>query len=140
MMFSRLFQLATSLGIVQTSCWSDQESILAFIFMFIGCLFIYLFIYLLALSHHPLYVCIAFYVTFYRFHISCIWAAAVPVILLIGWELHEVKGPLPRLETYRTDGCSCRIPHPVVRVRRHEVPNSDEIRLTVLSPYTLLCR
>ena len=28
-------------------CWSDQESILAFIFMSIGCLFICLFIYLL---------------------------------------------------------------------------------------------
>ena len=43
-------------------CWSDQESILAFIFMSIGCLFICLSI-LPALSHHPLYACIAFYMT-----------------------------------------------------------------------------
>src|ERR1051325_5190744 len=46
--FGRLFQLATLLGIVQTSCWSDQELILAFFFLSIGCLS--------ALSlYHPLY-------------------------------------------------------------------------------------
>ena len=65
-----------------------------------------------------------------------ILSAVVP-LFFGGWELQEVKGPLPRPVTCRIDGCSCRIPHPVTRVRRHEVPNSDEVRLTVLSPYIL---
>src|ERR1051325_3557990 len=62
---------------------------------------------------------------------------AVVVVFFGGWELQEVKGPLPRPVTYRIDGCSCQILHPVMRMRRHEVPNSDEVRLTVLSPYIL---
>ena len=55
MIFSRLFQLATSLGNRSTKCWSIPESILALVCFLFGCLF-YRFAYLS--------VCIASYVRF----------------------------------------------------------------------------
>src|ERR1051325_10777783 len=93
MMFSRLSQLATSLGTVQTSGWFDQESILAFIFMSFGCLFICLFIYLLycnilcMLALHSIW-------HIYCFHILV--GLLCCDLFLIGWELQEVKGLIPQ--------------------------------------------
>ena len=74
-------------------CWSDQESILAFIFMSIGCLFICLSIYLLyrtilcMLALHSMW-------HIYRFHILV--GLLCCDLFLIGWELQKVKGPIPR--------------------------------------------
>src|ERR1051325_7580280 len=108
------FQLATPLGIVDLLlvCPRVDPS-------FLFCVY-WVFIYLLALSHHPLYAlhCILCGIfTVFIYHVSGL--LLYKLISLFGWVLLEVKGPLPRSVTYRLDECSCRIPHPVVCVRRH---------------------
>src|ERR1051325_9035196 len=79
MMFSRLFQLATSLGIGRPVL--VRSGVDPSFYFHVYWVFIYLLIYLPALSHHPLYACIAFYVAYLL--LSYTGWAAVQVVLFI---------------------------------------------------------